>query len=255
VGDPLAIIADTPSTSPGLGFRVYAEALADAIRGGRPAQFTIGIYGPWGSGKSSILNYIFSMLKRYENVIPVMFDAWHYEGSGPIIVPMLHSVAEAAEKHSDPRVGEQVRKALSAFVYSTSYSPPDFGLDMSKFRDTERSNDLAALDDAFARPFRELKGLASVLQGHRFAVLIDDLDRCSPKNVVAMLETINVIMDVPGLVFVIALDYDVLIKAINEKYPHVSGHSFVEKLVQVPFRIPRLRLYADSFLSLDPPTN
>jgi RecA/RadA recombinase len=51
MGSPIQIVADVPSSSPRLGFETYAEALADAIRGGIPPQFTIGVYGPWGSGK------------------------------------------------------------------------------------------------------------------------------------------------------------------------------------------------------------
>ena len=52
--DPLPIVADIPLPEPQLGFGRYASALADAIRGGQPPQFTVGIYGRWGSGKSSM---------------------------------------------------------------------------------------------------------------------------------------------------------------------------------------------------------
>ena len=78
MSDPIPIISDVPRDDPGLGFAEYAEALADAIRGGNPAQFTIGIYGQWGSGKSSLLNAIAKNLSRSSDVIPVLFDAWRY---------------------------------------------------------------------------------------------------------------------------------------------------------------------------------
>jgi hypothetical protein len=58
VAQPISIIADSPTDSPGLGFPDYVEALADAVRGGEPPQFTIGLYGAWGSGKSSLLKAI-----------------------------------------------------------------------------------------------------------------------------------------------------------------------------------------------------
>jgi hypothetical protein len=56
-------------------------------------------------------------------------------------------------------------------------------------------------------------------------------------------------MDVPGFVFVLALDYQVLVNAVAVKYPHTSGHVFIEKMVQVPFRVPRLSLQKESFLA------
>jgi hypothetical protein len=40
----IPVVADLPSTCPGLGFQEYAEAIADAVRGGEPPQFTIGLF-------------------------------------------------------------------------------------------------------------------------------------------------------------------------------------------------------------------
>jgi KAP family P-loop domain len=54
-------------------------------------------------------------------------------------------------------------------------------------------------------------------------------------------------MDIPGFIFVLALDYDVLVRAVSYKYSHVSGHILIEKMVQVPFRVPRLDLDPDTF--------
>lgn len=90
--DVLPVIADTPSMAPRLGFEAYADALARAVRGGEPAQFTIGIYGAWGSGKSSLLHAIENELKPYDDVLTVPFDAWRYERADHIIVPLLHSI-------------------------------------------------------------------------------------------------------------------------------------------------------------------
>jgi predicted KAP-like P-loop ATPase len=56
---------------------------------------------------------------------------------------------------------------------------------------------------------------------------------------VLVLESINVITDVPGFVFVLALDYDVLVRAVQQRYPSANGHEFIEKIIQLPFRIPR----------------
>jgi hypothetical protein len=105
------------------------------------------------------------------------------------------------------------------------------------------------LDEAFAKPFEELRKLPSLLRGRRIVVLIDDLDRCSPEKVVSLLEAINVVMDVPGFIFVLALDYDALVGAVTTRYPHVSGHEFIEKIVQLPFRVPPLVLESDDFLT------
>jgi chromosomal replication initiation ATPase DnaA len=88
--EPIQIIADIPTRSPGLGFEEYVEALTDAIRGGDPPQFTIGLYGPWGSGKSSLLSAIHARLEKYHpEVVPVVFEAWRYDQSQHLVVPLL----------------------------------------------------------------------------------------------------------------------------------------------------------------------
>ncbi|MDR7187178.1 hypothetical protein J2X85_004250 [Microbacterium trichothecenolyticum] len=119
--------------------------------------------------------------------------------------------------------------------------------------------DVAPLADALAPPqevplialptiVEAMRADAATLGSKRVVVLVDDLDRCSPANLVAVLETINNVMDINGFVFVLALDYEVLVQAILREYPHVSGHEFVEKMVQVPFRVPPLDLDDKSLL-------
>jgi hypothetical protein len=235
----LPVIADLPARDPGLGFPEYATALAEAVRGGEPPQFTIGLYGAWGTGKSSLLAALADELGASDDVIPVAFDAWRYERSESIVVPLLHAIYKAVEASGNAAAAEQVKRALKALVFSLSFKVFGFGVDTKTFRENWDAQ-LAPLDEAFARPFEELRGVPSALGEQRLAVLIDDLDRCSPDKVVAVLEAINLIMDVPGFVFVLALDYEVLVEAIKTKYPHASGHDFVQKIIQIPFRVPPL---------------
>lgn len=246
----LPIVADTPSANPHLGFEAYAEAIAGAVRGGRPPQFTIGIYGAWGSGKSSLLNAIHAELEQCEDVLPVAFDAWRYERADHIILPLLNAVHNQIPKLNDPALTGKVRQALESVIRSISFNigPLTINPGAALLPQSTSSNYTEAMDAAYVRPYADMRAIGTALERRRIAVLIDDLDRCSPDKVVALLEAINLVMDVPGFVFVIALDYDVLVKAVGMKYPHSSGHVFIEKMVQVPFRVPRLDIRADTFL-------
>lgn len=247
---PIRIVGDLPARRPKLGFSSYASAIADAIRGGRPAQFTIGLYGPWGSGKSSLLAGLASSLETDTDVLVVEFDAWRYESDARIVVPLLHRVAaRVSQSPGFASAARQIGRACLALIRSASFES-SFGLSVSGagFLDSWEESGRAKLDDAFALPFEELARVPAALNGRRIVVLIDDLDRCSPAKVVSLLEAINVIMDVPGFIFVLAMDYDVLVRAVNEKYPHVSGHEYIEKMIQVPFRVPPLEVDSLSFL-------
>lgn len=244
---PIPIIADIPSLDPGLGFGAYADALANAIRGGSPAQFTIGIYGAWGSGKSSLLNAVARRLSEEADAIPVLFDAWRYEAVGPIVIPLIHAIYTETNRVSGEKLAQKVRTALLSMVRSLTISLGPVSISGEKL--ASPVVDESHLDAMFTKPYNDMRAISRALDGRRIAVLIDDLDRCSPDKVVSLLEAINLVMDVPGFVFVLALDYDVLVRAVSERYPHASGHVFIEKMVQVPFRVPRLALPPEGFLA------
>lgn len=253
VTEPLRIIADIPTARPGLGFQQYVEALADAIRGGEPPQFTIGLYGSWGSGKSSLLAALAESLSRPDSsVLPVIFDAWRYERSDFIVVPVLHAIYARASELGRHDLAKALRRALESMVFSLSFSLGGLGIDPKAAKQTWEDSGLAPLDGAFARPFAELRKVPEALRRERIAILIDDLDRCSPDHVVELLEAINLIMDIPGFVFVLALDYEVLVRAVQTRYPHASGHDFIQKIIQLPFRVPALEVTERDFAALVP---
>jgi hypothetical protein len=247
----ISIVADVPSDDPRLGFENYADALAAAVRGGVPAQFTLGIYGPWGSGKSSLLNALRVRLDGDDDVIPVFFDAWRYQKSEHIIVPLMHSIYSAGARRRDQGLVRSIGRALVSLAASLKFKlgPVEFDLSGAEEAFRVQQSALDALDAAFERPFADMANISRELGTRRIVVLIDDLDRCSPAKVVDVLEAINLVMDVRGFVFVLALDYDVLVEAVRIRYPHTSGHVFIEKMVQVPFRVPRLVLARESFLA------
>jgi len=82
-----------------------------------------------------------------------------------------------------------------------------------------------------------------------FVFLIDDLDRCLPENTLKMLESIKLFLDVPSCAFVLAIDDDVVERGVEHHYRDylkdivrhelpITGHEYLEKMIQLPFRIP-----------------
>lgn len=159
-------------------------------------------------------------------------------------MPLVYAVLEEVRRTKDPSLIKAVANLVRAIGMSISFRLPVVGTDLSvaevKRAWGEQGDVEVALDDAFARPLEELRRVGKELGGRRIVLLVDDLDRCTAGNVVSMLESINVITDVPGFVFVLALDYDVIVAAVNEQYPGLNGHEFIDKIIQIPFRIPQL---------------
>jgi len=97
----------------------------------------------------------------------------------------------------------------------------------------------------FRRDFVELLERADI---DRLIVLIDDLDRCLPKTAIATLEAIRLFLFVPKAAFVIAADEGMIEYAVRNHFPDLPAatgpnsyaRSYLEKLIQVPFRMPPL---------------
>ena len=79
--------ADKPLSNPDhdqLGYSPFAENLSKSIYKMAPLEgFVIAIYGQWGSGKSTVLNFLEYYLKQMpENELPVVmrFNPWWFSG-------------------------------------------------------------------------------------------------------------------------------------------------------------------------------
>jgi len=97
----------------------------------------------------------------------------------------------------------------------------------------------------FREEFEELIKAADVEQ---LIVLVDDLDRCLPETAIATLEAIRLFLFVPRTAFVIGADEMMIEYAVRSHFPDLPAQvgqvpyarNYLEKLIQVPFRIPAL---------------
>jgi hypothetical protein len=87
--------SDLPTTRDELGFAPSAGALVDIIQGTavRDTPLTVGVYGPWGSGKTSLMQMILSALDS-NRCVPVWFDAWRYAQSDTLWRALLLAIVE-----------------------------------------------------------------------------------------------------------------------------------------------------------------
>lgn len=96
----------------------------------------------------------------------------------------------------------------------------------------------------------EFRALIEAAEIDQLVVLVDDLDRCLPQTAIATLEAIRLFLFVPRTAFVIGADELMIEYAVAEHFPALpptSGplpyaRNYLEKLIQVPFRIPGLGL-------------
>ena len=87
-----------------------------------------------------------------------------------------------------------------------------------------------------------------------FTFFIDDLDRIDPPVAVEILELLKNIFDLEHCIFILAIDYDVVIKGLKPKFGELTDknerefRSFFDKIIQLPFSMPVANYNIDTFL-------
>ncbi|EJD0673920.1 KAP P-loop [Vibrio vulnificus] len=82
----------------------------------------------------------------------------------------------------------------------------------------------------------------------RLVILVDDLDRCLPDTAIATLEAMKLFLFMPNTAFIVAADETMIEYSVRRHFPNLSEEvggmaytrNYLEKLIQIPFRIPAL---------------
>lgn len=305
--------SDNETTEDLLGFQVHADLIRSIVTDPEMLPVTIGIFGDWGSGKTSVMrmlersfdpnNHEGGSEKRQqcEKIACLYFNGWQFEGYDDAKSAILSSILLQLGEHQ--RFGPKIRDkaasllksvdsmrlvrlgmqyvALPAFTAyasgGTSLIPSVVGVANSllgkKEEESEEVNstetatgenvDLDKSADADKLPsvhldvrsFRDqFSSLIAECDIDSLVVLIDDLDRCSPERIIDNLEAIKLFLNVEGTAFVIGADPRIVRHAIETRYrpseiekqddQEEAGHrlvlDYLEKLIQIPYHLPRL---------------
>jgi hypothetical protein len=75
--------------------------------------------------------------------------------------------------------------------------------------------------------------------GHRFVITIDDVDRLEPAEVIEILRLVRSVVDLPNVIYLLCYDSGTLAHSIETAVGVKSGHSYLEKIVQLTVMVPR----------------
>lgn len=238
-----------------LGYLSYVAVLADVCTHEGIAPLTLGIFGSWGSGKTSLMKMLEARIgqaaKGNETIKTLWFNAWRYEGREEAQSALIHAIIaklaeekgildEAKELVSRLKNGASVLK-LAKFIGKTAITmTPDIDGFIGCFR--AESEKIAETMEQFDSDFKELLRKVGV---DRIVVFIDDLDRCSSEKVIETFETIKLFLNTPECTFVIGADSAKIEQAVGDVYnvaEEKRRKDYLEKIIQIPFNIPEQNL-------------
>jgi predicted KAP-like P-loop ATPase len=76
----------------------FSDRIAQVIsRRSDPSSIVIGLYGIWGDGKTSVLNFIEKSLESDENVICIKFNPWRFGAEEELLTGFFFDIAQALD--------------------------------------------------------------------------------------------------------------------------------------------------------------
>jgi len=257
---------DRPTSHDRLGFQPYVEGIEDMLRqiiSRHELPSAIGIYGAWGSGKTSFMMQLRDRLMKempHSKPIPtIWFDAWKYDRKQDVRSGLIYSILielhDKARRSTKAKITNAIKtggkfSALLVTQSQLSLGIPVAGMTIpsieqlaKKITDNEQefytivdkyTNVFAGAVKAFLDQYTEEETKALV-------VFIDDLDRCLPENVIIILEALKLFLENAPCIFVIGVDRTVVEKAVRVHYrddPGIYGREYLDKIIQHQFTLP-----------------
>ena len=256
-----SIDADRPITdvqTDEYGFAEMAKKLAPSIAqlaNGESVVF--GIEGPWGSGKTSFLNFLRSSLETDQKPHVVTLAPWLIGDSRNLVSALIASMVPVLDalEAKQPNAKWSFRKAkvaktadlLKGYAVRTGRGLAPlakigglFAPGISALGDALETG-ANALDAIKGQSETELKeSIATRIKelNARFIVLIDDLDRLEPQQAVEVVRLVRSVADFPNVAYVLCYDRTILGHALETGLSVENGDLFLQKIVQLTFTLP-----------------
>ena len=243
-------------------FDAYSDVISKIILNKENnTPFSIAINGTWGRGKTTLMRTIREKLKNESGkrdnrkVKSVWFDAWKYSETDTMLAALIFEIFEemAREKGLLDKLKAKIfgdkqinmSKVLSDLLAAVTMSQVEF----DKWLEDQAYKKELSFYDLFQDYMKKIlmtfvlkkeKGEYSDKEGV-LVIFIDDLDRCPPKQITKVLESINLFFDQEGCFFVFGVDISMISKAIDFDYKNLEGFSgidYIKKMIQLQFDLP-----------------
>ncbi len=235
---------------------------------------SIGVFGDWGSGKSSLMRMVEESYNGQKDVLVIRFNGWLFEGyedaktvlMGRIVdeIILRRTITEKAKKAAARLLkkidvmkltGTAIKYGIGMVTMAQAGLTVVSGTEaLGKLKDINYEELVANRkdnpDDSIRSNIQEFHDnfdeLINETNLQKVIVFIDDLDRCSPDTIIGTLEAIKLFLFTKGTVFIIGADERLIKYAVRRRFPEIPGDSaevgrdYLEKLIQFPIRIPPL---------------
>ncbi|MDP4153907.1 MAG: P-loop NTPase fold protein [Bacillota bacterium] len=236
-----------------LGRVGFARLLAQALINLNNADtFSVGLYGKWGSGKTSLVNMMLNEIEKQQRsvceenrFIVVHFEPWNFSDANQLLSQFFIRLSNEFRSKGDEnlsKIGEALETYSDAFNLAEAI--PIVGGVLALFG----KKGAAMLGKKMKKDSDEkdiLKHKEYVInlltkQTRRILVVIDDIDRLNNEQIRQVFQLITSVAKFPNTVYLLVFDKEIVVKALK-KVQEGNGEDYLEKIIQMPIQIPDIQ--------------
>jgi predicted KAP-like P-loop ATPase len=213
----------------------FSKRIADTIiQRENEEGIVIGIYGAWGEGKTSVLNFIQKELEKEDTVLTVTLNPWRYNDEETLIKNFLKKIAEVLGQELNSK-----KEKIGDFVSKYGILGSLIGKDISQIGKILSEADLEELKNRLDEFLKESKC--------KLVIFVDDIDRLDKNEIYSLFRLVKLTADFTNTTYILSFDEKMVASAIGDRFGagnKQSGQNFLEKIIQVPLQIPQAQIDA-----------
>lgn len=230
-------------------------------------SLVVGLYGEWGSGKTSIINIVCNLLRganeKNSDFHIVRFNPWLYSDKSDLIQAFFvqliatlkieqsryNKLIELLTRYSRSintaidvlKIYDNIAGGLVSLLYSITSDIINQGSKKKEIKNLDLTHEKISeygLSEIKQQIIDEIKK-----NKKHIIVFIDDLDRLDDIEVYNILKLVKAIVDFPYMTYILCFDYDKVIKSLNSigNMDKNLAKKYLEKIIQLPVTIPKIR--------------
>lgn len=233
----------------------FAKLLARSlIDPNSPDTFTIGLFGKWGSGKTSIVNMTLNYIEESSKTmspedapIVVHFEPWNFSNTDQLLTQFfIHLSNEFRSKDDEKsiKIGEALEKYADAFELAKAI-PVVGGLVAYLGKKLAISLGKKLKNGYDEKDILKQKELVIELlqkQTNRLLIIIDDIDRLTNEQIRLVFQLITSVANFPNTTYLVVFDKEIVVNALKT-VQGCNGEDYLKKIIQVPIQIPDMQGY------------
>lgn len=246
----------------------YSQALSNFITRSE-TPITVGLQGEWGTGKTSLMSLLLEDFNS-KSIACSWVNTWEYsmfrganETTPEVLRGMLEKLKQSCVERGLWTLKDESKakfKKAAKFLggLANQIVANNTGMDIKSASDStsDKSTSTAEIAEIKMLISDLIKDLVNDPRNpvKKVVFFVDDLDRIPPGDAVEVLEALKNVFDIPYCVFILAIDYDVVVKGLEDKFgPKTEENerefrSFFDKIIQVPFSMPTGTYDIENFL-------